>query len=116
MLTCSFFLSAARAALDFEVADVVELLKLLFEPAVCVDALLTFLLAADCFAVGGFGVGSGIEVVDAVAGVADDNGILCERVPTRIETGWGFGFWTSLVGLTGRRLSFCFGGCGKAAR
>lgn len=97
--TCSFFLSTARRAFDFDDAEDAELFRLPLEDAVVRrEALLAFLETDVCWTVG--------SRVEGGAGVADSALIRCEdRVPTRMLTGCGFGFRISLMAFAGLRPS-----------
>ncbi len=82
-------------------------MKLLFDEAVWSDWLLAFFFKDAAFVVDGVGTGAGI-LDSLVEAMEEAKGIWRERaLPTRIETGCGFGFcWGSRVGFVGRR-SFC---------
>jgi hypothetical protein len=93
-------------------------LKLLVEAEVCNDDVLAFLLIVGCFKAGaatGADGGLGSCMLDDRE-EAEARGMRVSEVsvlPSRMETGCGFGFWTtSLVGFTGRRsFGLTGGGC-----
>lgn len=64
----------------------VALLKLLVDVFVCIDNLLPFLFTAGA---GGFAAGVGFVAGSWTLDESEelDNGMRCERVPTRIDTG-----------------------------